>query len=353
MKSSIAYLYAKQKDVRNDFLPRYATEKDLDSFMDNIYDSVDYYSEKTGRSVKINSQIKHLVVAFHPKDQKKFDNDIANLVTEILDHLEIDAENHGLTAFVHGDTAHPHVHLAFSRLGTDGTAFNDNKLGWRLNDIAKRMDLKHDLTRPEKNKIVIRSKYLYKPTSRGDLLKLIKYASQEANSLTEFQKIMQEHSVFARKTKTNKFVYITNSKLAFKEERLPNTCRLEHLYQNIKTTEHDKTYITKRKLMSELIGNCNTLDDLKAILPGSEIFYQREGDQIFNVTIKTEEDIIKLEDFFTKNIVLTENNYLHERAIPVTFTNYRINDWDIEHQKFLAKKYGKRAYQLGFKIQLT
>lgn len=355
MKTSVNYLYDKLDNPDCKFHPKLGTFDTAKEFISEIYDRIDEHTDRVNKSIDINNTIKHLVVAFSPDDKENLNKNLDDILEDVFKELDIDPENQNLTAFIHNDRAHPHVHLIFSRVGVDGKIFDDQKLGWKINTIANKLDKKYELAKPKKGSITIRNKYLYGPTTRGSLLKLINFATIESKNLTEFQNILKEYGVIAKKTPDGKFNYITKDRTVFAEKILPKEARMSNLYTLIKTQKHTKAYTELRNDIQTKLLTCKTLNEVKEKFPDAIIKYQRKDDQILNLTIEQNGMQIKLHEALQVEIKTggyIKNDY---SDFPLIFvpTNPDTRDArEEERQKRMSKKNGKKTKQLGFKVQI-
>lgn len=407
MPRSVNYLYEKAKQSKETPVhPLYNSSSTADDFMEEIQFLKSKREQETGKELTLNNQIKHLIVAFHPSEKEIFDDIKDEILLQIFDELGLDPENHNLNAFIHNDQNHPHVHLIFSRNGYDKTVFDDKKIGERVGDIAQEISEKYNLQHSKNtSKIRFTSKELYKPTNRSLLKKCISYAMNEATSLHDFQKILKDHGVNTKLTNDGKIVYMTpkadvvdkeripeliqfakdnsknfaeykrilnNNGLYVKQDRetgkdifsiqkvqtwtedvMPAACRLKNLKTNIENNQHDANYINLREQLKTALVSCKTLEELKLMLPGADIKYRVQDNQIYNITIDHDGYLIRLEEVLDKDISLESGHSGTEyMKIPIIFTPHEFSDFEENRQKMLAKKYGKKHRQIGFKIQI-
>lgn len=357
MKKSIDYLYDKLDNPDTRLYPSLSTCENSEEFFKEIYDRIDEQTDKINKSISINNTIKHLVLTFHPNDKSILPNYIDQILVDVFKELKIDPENHHMTGFEHNDRAHPHIHLAFSRIGVDGTIFDDQKLGWKINELAKEIEKKYSLTKAleqSPKKISIKKKYLYQPTKRGDLLKLINYGILESKSLTDFQKILKDHGVIAKKMEDGTINYITKDRVVYKESIMPKEARLKNLYTLIKTQKHSKEYTEFRNNLKNNINQCKTINDIKALFPDSKVKYQRDGVFVQNVTIDYNGMQIKINETILADIKTDVYVKSEDTNIPIIFVPYIENNHSFEEnkQKRIDNKNKKKSKRLGFKVQI-
>lgn len=406
MTRSANYLYQKaQNDSNNAGADnKYLPHKTCDEFLENVKELKSLKSFERGKEQKLNNQIKHLVLAFHPNDREKFVQLKDTILQELFEELGINPENHLANIFIHNDRSHPHIHVLFSRIGEDLSVFKDNRIGVRMGDFAKKISNKYDLIfENPQPKIRLSSKELFNPTLKGDLLKLIDFSVKEAKSLKEFQKIMKEHGVRTKVTNSGKIIYMTpnpqtmskeeighfiaslkksaKSQQEFKkqlylkgiylkigedgkeifslkkvtvwtEEMLPKAAGLGGIYKQVKTMKHNPEYLALREKLQNAISNCETLKDIKDILPGCEMKYQIKGNQIYNLTFHHENQVIKLHEVFIMDVKVDNRIIQNEFDIPIIFTPRFYDQHEEERQKKQMKKLSKKHKQIGFRIQI-
>ncbi len=370
MKASVSYLYGKLEDENTELntsvnMPIYEKEQFF-SFIDSCRIAQE---ERTGRKSKTNNMIKHLVVSLHPKDRELFEEKKPEIIKDILKAIGIkDPEDHGLTIFDHHDTAHPHIHLAFSRVSLGGEVFNDKNLGYRLNDLADVLDKKYGLRSNKNNKsrIHIRNKHLYKPTEKGTLLKLIDYAAKNSNNLKEFKATLLNHGIFPKINEEKGTIsYVNNSShVSFPEYKLPVGARLKNLYKTIKTnklSQKEKEY--KQELKAAII-QCKNLQEIKDLFKGSKVYFQKGETHISNIKIETESEVISLSEFMIENPkidttiddeITKGNNVSAYMKIPLIFEPIIMgNDYEMRKQQREEKQASnkrKKGKQKGMKIK--
>lgn len=352
MKRSVNYLFDKLTNPQTKLFERLAPHTTAQSFIDNVNELKEIQQNKTGKKLDINNSIKHLVVSFHPEDREQLPHKIDSILEDVFKMLNLNPENHGVTVFEHNDRPHSHYHLIFSRVGVEGELFNDQKLGWRINDLANRLDEKYSLTKEKKRSVKIHFKHLYKPTTRGELLKLINFATFESKSLTEFQKILQEYGVHTRKGEDMKLTYITKDRKVFPEDRLPKEARMRNLYNLIKTQKHTKEFLEFRNEIQTKIQFCESLNDLKIMFPEAKINYQRDGDVLRNVSIHYMGMTIRLDETIVGETHVRHDEHADSFILPIIFIPFsKDNSYEEEKEKILSEKHKRRGKQLGFKIQ--
>ncbi|MCF8433207.1 MAG: relaxase/mobilization nuclease domain-containing protein [Crocinitomicaceae bacterium] len=405
MTNSVNYLYSKMdnKPSITGSHDKYLSNLTAKSFLTQSNALKDTYGLEIGKELERNNNIKHLVVSFHNKDKERFDVVKDKIIEDLHKELGIDPEQHLANIFVHNDKEHPHIHVLFSRVGEGNSVFNDQKIGKRMGEFAKKMNKKYNLYHPEKNnsKITIDKKHLYKPTYKGDLMKLIDYATKEANGLQNFQDILRRHGVRTKINKDSEFIYMipnvnipsteevaylialakrntkTQSEFKFylqkkgvfvkfqpggkekfsvkkviswKEDQLPKACRLNMIYRNIRTKDHDPQYLEVRKILSEGIESCETLGQIKALLPGSDLKFQQSGSELYNITIEYQDMVISLHEVFTKEVTMDLSQHINDTwEIPVIYVPRRYNKDALEWERMQQYK-SKKPKMIRFRI---
>ncbi len=361
MKKSVEYLFDKltNEDTKDTtrMYPSLSTFSNSDSFFKSIYARIDEQSEKVNKNLSVNNTTKHLVLTFHPNDKSVLPQYMDEILKDVFEELKIDPENHHLVGFEHNDRSHPHIHIAFSRIGVDGTIFDDQKLGWKINEIAKKIEKKYSLTiaaDQKPNGITITRKHLYKPTKRGKLLKLINYGILESNSITEFQSVLKRHGVTVKKLENGTLNYITSDRIVYKEEIMPKEARLHNLYNIIKTQKNSKETIDKRIDLQNKILKCKSIKDIKDLFPNSKVYYQVDGSFVQNITIDADGEQIKLNNLILENIELDPYVKSYDTNNSINFVSHNSNDnsFDEKKQKHLDNKNKKKGKRLGFKVQI-
>lgn len=86
-------------------------------------------------SPRVRCNAMHITLNFHPGDQL----DMAQLQRITAEYLEkIGFGEQPYIAYQHLDAAHPHIHIATTRIQRDGRPIFTNKIGWRLSEPARK-----------------------------------------------------------------------------------------------------------------------------------------------------------------------------------------------------------------------
>ncbi|RZM30170.1 MAG: relaxase [Pedobacter sp.] len=102
-------------------------------------------------SPRIKCNAMHITLNFHPDDQ--LDTEKMQLVTSA--YLEkIGFGEQPYIAYQHLDAAHPHIHIATTRIQRNGKPIFTNKIGWRLSEPArKELEEKFGLVKAQGRKL--------------------------------------------------------------------------------------------------------------------------------------------------------------------------------------------------------
>lgn len=396
MTHSVNYLYQKMENKPSitGSHDKYLTNLTAESFLLQSSALKDEKAEELSKELEVNNNIKHLVLSFHGNDHSIFDEVKDKIIEDLYEEVGIDPENHLANVFIHHDKGHPHIHVLFSRVGQDMTVFNDQKIGKRAGEFAKKMNEKYNLHHPKKNdsKITIDRKYLQNPTVRGDLLKLIDYATKEAKDLQDFQNILRRHGVNTRINKDFEIIYMVPNKnmpskeevaqiietgkkqtknhkefkdylqkkgvfvkiqpdgketysvkkvIAWNEEMMPHACRMKQLYKNIRTKNHDPKYVEYRDAIKSKIDQCKNLQEIQNILPDSRITYDVRGTKVYNIIIHHDDYQIRLNEAFTKEVEFRDLNSSEYMNIPIIFTSREHDEQWEKLQHYLARKHNR------------
>lgn len=404
MTRSVAYLYRKEENESKNagFHPKFVSCQSKDDFLFALNHLMEMRSDKTGRDLTVNNQIKHLTLSCHPSDSILFDILKDKILFQLFEELKIVPENHLVNVFIHNDKSHPHVHVLFSRIGEDLTVFEDGNLGRRIGEFAERISKQYGLKfGNEKPKISIDQRFLYKPTLKGDLLKLIDYATKEAEHLEDFREILKRHGVKTRFTSDDKVIYMTpNPALVPKEEvpmiieelkllklsrekfkkelskygigvkwndegkeiysrqnykfwhedKMPKEAKIRSLYKAIRTKRLDPKYLEARDILAKGINECETLGDIKELLPGCKMNFVQRGSKIMNVTIEYEDMLIRLHEVFTKEISMETSQYKDDPyKVPIIFLP-RYFDKDAAEWERMQQWKSKKRKKIQFNL---
>lgn len=364
MDTSINYLYSKLENPDTKLHQGWlGTNPTVEHFNEHVNQVLQSEEEKTGKKLDRNNMIKHMAITFHPKDRQKLESLQDEILKKVIEDLGIeDAHNFGLTAFIHNDRAHPHIHIAFTRVGIDGRKFDDKKIGWRVNDLAKKLEKEFNLVVASSNKpkISIQSKYLYSPTGRGELLKLINHALENARSFTEYKSILNKHGIFPKVDEKSGTITYVNNKLhdAYPEKILPKQARLSNIHAAIKSHKLTKEQQEVRANLQNAIHECKSLEELKNLFKGSKIYFEKDGDYARNIKIHTESQIITLEDFVIANPKveaeenITKFEYIKKPIIFEDIYHDRETEFEEKKQQRQAKKSRRKGKnQDGMKVK--
>lgn len=404
MKRSAGYLFQKSEadPVKTGQHPAYALQSTKEEFLSAVEQLRDMRFDDTRRKSHVNNQIKHLVVSVHPTEREKFENVRDEILEKLFKEIGIEPENHLMNVFIHDDTTHPHIHLLFSRIGEDMSVVKYNDIGEQLGEFAEAISKEYGFIHGNPSpKITFNRQDLYRPTDRTALLKLIDFALKDATSVERYREVLRNHGVtmvtmengqiayqmrnpklilkedipekifHARKyihdreqyekillqsgivVKWNELdqpIYSTKRYLHFSENQLPKMIRHDSLAKTITELHHDQQYLKLRETISQGIEKCETIKDIKELLPGCEIFYKRVESRFENISLVYGDHFIRLHEAFEMDVRIDETKYYsNPMEIPIIFfpRGYSDTEFEEELQKIRAKKYGKRTRMIG------
>ena len=105
-----------------------------------------------GRVHRLSKPVKHISIAFSPKDAGRFpDNEEGNrfmeqIAREWMQEMGIGPDNTQYIIARHFDKDHPHCHLVFNRIANDGSVISDKFEKRRNEQACKRIKKRHGLT---------------------------------------------------------------------------------------------------------------------------------------------------------------------------------------------------------------
>lgn len=406
MKSSAAYLYRKaEKDPKTTGQhPAYSMQRTNKEFLLAIENLRDMRYDEIRRKSGVNNQIKHLVLSVHPCDADRFNDCRDEILEKLFDELGIEPENHVTNAFIHNDSAHPHVHVLFSRIGEDLSIVKTQDIGKKLGDFAERMSKDFGLRNRTRDTLISFGRNdLYNPTDRTVLYKLVEFAIKEASTVQEYEQILRKHGVRMVNTDNRRAYLILNPKCVDDDEfqkalsdarkyrsdvkkykkfllskgiivkfddvkgeiyslkkytiiyadRLHKNLIGERLRVSIENSNHDIEYLKLRRKISNEISNCSTLGDIKRRFPEAKLYYKIIENRVENISLVFDDHYIRLHEAFAKDVRIDKSReYPSPLHIPVFFTPQEYDIFEEEKQKGLAKKYGKKTKAIGFKFQI-
>jgi hypothetical protein len=122
------------------------------------------------------------------------------------------------------------------------------------------------------------------------------------------------------------------------------------IYRNIRTKDHDPQYLEVRKILSEGIESCETLGQIKALLPGSDLKFQQSGRELYNITIEYQDMVISLHEVFTKEVTMDLSQHINDTwEIPVIYVPSRYNKDALEWERMQQYK-SKKPKMIPFRI---
>lgn len=108
---------------------------------DTIAMSFDIQSQMNG---KVTKPVGHIALSFSKEDEPRLTNHVmAHIALEYMEKMGL--RNTQFFIARHFDKEHPHVHIAFNRIGNDGKTISDRKERLRSTRICKELTLKYGL----------------------------------------------------------------------------------------------------------------------------------------------------------------------------------------------------------------
>lgn len=108
---------------------------------DTIAMSFDIQSQMNG---KVAKPVGHIALSFSKEDEPRLTNHVmAHIALEYMEKMGL--RNPQFFIARHFDKEHPHVHIAFNRIGNDGKTISDRKERLRSTRICKELTLKYGL----------------------------------------------------------------------------------------------------------------------------------------------------------------------------------------------------------------
>lgn len=108
---------------------------------DTIAMSFDIQSQMNG---KVAKPVGHIALSFSKEDEPRLTNHVmAHIALEYMEKMGL--RNTQFFIARHFDKEHPHVHIAFNRIGNDGKTISDRKERLRSTRICKELTLKYGL----------------------------------------------------------------------------------------------------------------------------------------------------------------------------------------------------------------
>ncbi len=108
---------------------------------DTIAMSFDIQSQMNG---KVAKPVGHIALSFSKEDESRLTNHVmAHIALEYMEKMGL--RNTQFFIARHFDKEHPHVHIAFNRIGNDGRTISDRNERLRSSRICKELTLKYGL----------------------------------------------------------------------------------------------------------------------------------------------------------------------------------------------------------------
>ncbi|RZM28060.1 MAG: hypothetical protein EOO88_10445 [Pedobacter sp.] len=102
-------------------------------------------------SPRIKCNAMHITLNFHPDDKLDMGG-MQQITSQYLEKIGFGEQP--FIAYQHLDAAHPHIHIATTRIQKDGKPIFTNKIGWRLSEPArKELEEKFGLVKAQGRKL--------------------------------------------------------------------------------------------------------------------------------------------------------------------------------------------------------
>jgi hypothetical protein len=125
----------------------FATEIDRLNFHQRLY----RFETLHQLSPRIKCNAMHITLNFHPDDKLDMGR-MQQITSEYLEKIGFGEQPY--IAYQHLDAAHPHIHIATTRIQRDGKPIFTNKIGWRLSEPArKELEEKFGLVKAQGRKL--------------------------------------------------------------------------------------------------------------------------------------------------------------------------------------------------------
>lgn len=156
-----------------------------------------------GRIHRLSKPVKHISIAFSPKDAGRFpDNQegdcfMEEIAREWMQEMGINPDNTQYIIARHFDKDHPHCHLVFNRIANDGSVISDKFEKRRNEEACKRIKKRHGLTFGNANSREINHDRLRRyDAARMEIRDIVSSAIDRAASWREFDDMLRADGIF-------------------------------------------------------------------------------------------------------------------------------------------------------------
>ena len=151
-----------------------------------------------GRVHHLSKPVKHISIAFSPKDTGRFpDNEegdrfMEQIAREWMQEMGIDPDNTQYIIVRHFDKNHAHCHLVFNRIANDGSVISDRFEKRRNEEACKRIKKRHGLTFGNANSQEINPDRLRRyDAARLEIRDIVSSAIDRAATWNEFDDMLR------------------------------------------------------------------------------------------------------------------------------------------------------------------
>lgn len=155
-----------------------------------------------GRIHRLSKPVKHISIAFSPKDAERFpDNEegdrfMEQIAREWIQEMGIDPDNTQYIIARHFDKDHPHCHLVFNRIANDGSVISDKFERRRNEEACKRIKKRHGLTFGKSNSREINPDRLRRyDAARLEIRDIVLSAIDRAGTWKEFDDLLRANGI--------------------------------------------------------------------------------------------------------------------------------------------------------------
>jgi hypothetical protein len=266
-----------------------------------------------------------------PSIEDKLDiKGLEKLLSKVQKELKLD--NRQFYAVIHQNTDTPHIHLVSNRIDFDGKTWNDHHVAWKCQAVCEKICKDLGLTSAKARNGNYQGKRKEEKSeyhiARNKTLKEIKYHFQEV----KFKVLSIDHVYDHLKSKgidveIRKF---KNGLFGASFEYQGFKFKASEVNRLLSVVSNEETYTANPKMQQIIQNNIARFEGKR----GQNEILSDINNQPENVSILTSE--LRAYSVFMSDSLIQSNKQKREE----------------EKQKYLSIKNGKRAYQIGFKIQI-
>lgn len=277
----------------------------------------------------LEKPFKHISLSFHAKDSARMtDEFMEQMAREYMEEMGIkDTE---FVVYRHHDKAHPHCHIAFSRVNKYGNVISDSKELKRNRDICKELTLKHGLYMADGKDEVNKEQLNGKDKLRYDMLELVMDAKENSTNWEEFKEQLEVVGIklnFRYNNVTGKLmgVSFSDGEHSFSGKKLDNSLvysALSKEFGDLKELAHDsvKSYYEaeRDRLIYWNEWSDKNVANIHRAFPDFERLYPNGADSARTPDIKKlltfgENNMLDFCDYSLKDLIPSadgENSYI-------------------------------------------